>query len=178
LISVIQNNKCVKVELIKEIEADLNRKEEASQDFTAESNILELLNNFIPIITQVTFSESIAHHNVEAIILNKIDELKIDSKNNQYKLFILYFLLMDIDEKNIIKYTDDLLSLVNIGVLKYSSILKLNYYFAFNGHRSKKIADYLKNKIEEAQMKLNDKTDKGHLQSSLEKKKKKNLLKK
>ncbi|NLU39813.1 MAG: hypothetical protein GXX78_13120 [Bacteroidales bacterium] len=164
--------------LIKEIEADLNRKEEASQDFTAESNILELLNNFIPIITQVTFSESIAHHNVEAIILNKIDELKIDSKNNQYKLFILYFLLMDIDEKNIIKYTDDLLSLVNIGVLKYSSILKLNYYFAFNGHRSKKIADYLKNKIEEAQMKLNDKTDKGHLQSSLEKKKKKNLLKK
>ena len=83
---------------------------------------------------------------------------------------------MDIDEKNIIKYTDELLSLINIGVLKYSSILKLNYYFSFNGHRNKKIAAYLKNKIVEAQMKLNDKTDRGHLQSSMEKKK--NLLKK
>jgi len=163
--------------LIKKIEEDLSRKEEAEQDITTESNILELINNFIPIITQVTFSESIAHHNVEAIILNKIEELKADSKNNQYKLFILYFLLMDINEKNIMKYTDELLSLINISILKYSAILKLNYYFSFNGHKNKKIANYLKNKIEEAQMKLNEKTDKGHLQSSLEKKKKKNLLK-
>ena len=164
--------------LIKEIEEDLERKEEASQDSSPESNILELLNNFIPILTQVTFSEGIAHHNVEAIVLNKIEELKSNAKVNQYKLFILYFLLMDIDEQNIIKYTDELLDIVNLGVLKYSSILKLNYYFSFNGHRSKRIAAYLKNKIEQAQMKLNNKTDRGQLQSSLEKKKKKNLYKK
>jgi predicted MPP superfamily phosphohydrolase len=164
--------------LIKEIEKDLKEKEEASEDSSKTSNILELLNNFIPILTQVTFSESIAHHNVEAIIINKIEQLKVNAKDNQYKLFILYFLLMDIDENNIIKYTDELLSLMHIGVLRYSSILKLNYYFSFNGHRSKKIANYLKKRIAEAQMKLNDKTDRGRLQSSLEKKQKKNLLKK
>lgn len=162
--------------LIKEIEDNLKEKEGLLENTTTESNILELINNFIPIFTQVTFSESIAHHNVEAIILNKIEELKLSVENNQYKLFILYFLLMDIDEKNIMKYTDELLSIINVGVLKYSSILKLNYYFAFNGHRSKKSAEFLKNRIEIAQMKLNNKTDRGQLQSALEDRKKKNLM--
>lgn len=133
--------------LIKEIEKDLKEKEEASEDSSKTSNILELLNNFIPILTQVTFSESIAHHNVEAIIINKIEQLKVNAKDNQYKLFILYFLLMDIDENNIIKYTDELLSLMHIGVLRYSSILKLNYYFSFNGHRSKRLRIILKREL-------------------------------
>jgi len=164
--------------LIKEIENNITTKEVASEDSKSESNLLELLNNFIPIITQVSFSDSIAHHNVEAIIHNKIMELRKEAGSNQYKLFVLYFLLMDIDEKNIMKYTDDLLALIHIGVLKYSTILKLNYYFSFNGHRSKKIADYLKIRIEEMQMKLNKRTDRSILQSTLDKKGKINLLKK
>jgi hypothetical protein len=117
--------------LISETEEVLKSKEN-TDDESSTKNLLVLLNNFIPIITQVAFSDGIAHHNVEAIILNKIEKLKIQSKSNQYRLFILYFLLMDIDERNIEKYADDLLELIRIGVLKYSIILKLNYYFAFN----------------------------------------------
>lgn len=162
--------------LIKETEDELIVSED-SEDKSTTRNILEILNNFIPIITQVAFSDGIAHHNVEAIILNKIEKLRIEEKSNQYKLYVLYFLLMDIDEKNIEKYTDDLIGLVKIGILKYSVILKLNYYYAFNGHRSKKTANFLKDRIEKAQMSLNSKTDRSALQSSLDKQKKSNLLK-
>jgi predicted phosphodiesterase len=148
-----------------------------TQEIDSKNNIIELLKKFIPIITQVSFSDGIAHFNIEAIIEKKIDELKLQSRKNQYYLFTLYFVLMDIDEKNILKYTDDVLELLHIGILRYSSILKLNYYFSFNGQRNKKIADYLKVKIQEAQMKLDDKTDKRKLQHNIEKRGKMNFLK-
>ena len=164
--------------LIKEIENEIVAKEDYSDDFTHEENILELLNRFIPIISQVTFSDSIAHYNVEAIVLNKIRELQKDAKPNEYKIFILYFVLMDIDEKNILKYTDELLSIVKTKVLRYSIILKLNYYFSFNGHRNKKVANFLKVTIEKTQIELNDKINKSSLQSTLDKQKKRNFSKK
>ncbi|WP_321307222.1 metallophosphoesterase [Marinifilum fragile] len=163
--------------LIKEIENEKIFKESVDVEIINETEILNLLNKFIPIITQVTFSDSIAHYNVEAIILNKLRDLKNSTHSDQYKVFILYFILMDIDEKNIEKYADELIDYMRLGLLKYSVILKLNYYFSFNGHRNKKIADFLKIKIQKLQMELNNKTDETGLQKSLDKRKKINLLK-
>lgn len=162
--------------MIKEFKDQSNITKNA-QEVDSNNNIIELLKKFIPIITQVSFSDGIAHYNIEAIIEKKIDELKLDSRKNQYYLFTLYFVLMDIDEKNILKYTNDVLELLHIGILRYSTILKLNYYYSFNGQRNKKIADFLKIKIQEAQMRLNEKTDKSKLQHNIEKQGKINLLK-
>lgn len=136
-------------------------------------DILEIVTKFLPFISQVTMSDNIAQHNIENLLINKIEELKKDHKNNQYKLFILYFILMDIDENNILKFTDEILSLMEINVLKYSTILKLNYYFNFKGKDNRKIADFLKLKIKQAQLKLNSNTDKDKLQQAMDKKKNK-----
>ncbi|RYX97902.1 hypothetical protein EON78_05355 [bacterium] len=137
-------------------------------------SLLDLINKFLPFISQITFSDSIANYNVEGIILNKIRELKRDHKSNQYKLFILYFILMDIDEANIIKYADELLPLMSIGILRYTSLMKLSYYFAFNGNKNAKLAEFLRNRIESAQINLDGNIDRNKLKQSLDKKK--NLL--
>ncbi|WP_142783808.1 metallophosphoesterase [Changchengzhania lutea] len=156
--------------LIKEIENEKLFKDFTDQDSNSEINILDLLSKVIPIITQSTFSDGIAHYNVEGIILNKIAELKTSDKANQYKIFILYFVLMDIDEKNIIEYADEIISYAKMGVIKYSVVFKLTYYFSFNGQRSKKVAEFLRERIKVAQLKMDNKIDKDKLQKSLQKK--------
>jgi predicted phosphodiesterase len=159
--------------LIKEIENEKLFKDFTDQDSNSEINILDLLSKVIPIITQSTFSDGIAHYNVEGIILNKIKELKEDKKENQYKIFILYFVLMDIDEKNIIDYADEIISYAKMGVIKYSVVFKLTYYFSFNGQKSKKVAEFLKERIKIAQLKMDNKIDKDELQKSLDNKRNK-----
>lgn len=149
--------------------------EEFKRDFeeldnVENENILETISKILPFISQVNMTDNVAQYNVEKVILQKIEELKKDHKKNQYKLFILYLILMDTDEDNIYKYTDDLINFMDIGVLKYSTILKLNYYFAFNAAKNKKLNDFLKLKIKEAQMRLDNKTDKDKLQQHLDKK--------
>lgn len=146
----------------EEFEQELSKTSDGNED------ILEIISKFLPFITQVAMSDNMGQHNVEKLILGKIDELKKDYKNNQYKLFILYFILMDIDEENIFNYADDLISVIEIGVLKYSVILKLNYYFAFKGSNNKKLALFIKEKIKYAQLRLDNKTDKDSLQSRLD----------
>lgn len=157
----------------EEFEFELSKIENAEN-----KNILEIVTKFLPFITQVTMSDNVSQHNIENLIIEKIDSLKVDSKNNQYKLFILYLTLMDIDEQNIFKYTDDLIKYIEVSVLKYSTILKLNFYFTFKCSNNKKLGGFLKEKIKYAQIKLDNKTDKDKLQHSLDNKKKGNYFKK
>lgn len=145
--------------------------EKDSEEENSAKNIMSLLGKILPFITQVNMTDSIAQYNIEKLVIDKIEELKKDHKNNQYKLFVLYFLLMDIDEENIIKYTDEVLEFLDMGILKYCSIIKLRYYFDFNGAGNRKLTDFLKNKIEVAKLRLDNKIDKGSVQSSLDKQK-------
>ena len=134
-----------------------------------DSDLLALISKILPFISQMSMTENIAHYNIEKVIISKIDELSLNHKENQYKLFILYFILMDIDENNIFRYTDEVIDKINIGVLKYSTIIKLKYYFSFKGKENLRLASFLKEKIKLAQMKLDNKTDVNSLQSSLDK---------
>lgn len=149
--------------LYEEIEHELAIKE------VDDSNILGLISKILPFISQMSMTENIAHYNIEKVIISKIDELKENSKENEYKLFILYFVLMDIDEENIFKYTDDVIKNISISILKYSSIIKLKYYYSFKGKENERLAKFLKEKIKFAQFKLDNKTDINVLQSSLDK---------
>ena len=139
-------------------------------DTIQNENLLETISRILPFISQVNMTDNVAQYNIEKVIINKINELKVDHKKNQYKLFILYLILMDTDEDNIYKYCDDLISCMDIGVLKYSTILKLNYYLTFNNNKNHKMSEFLKQKIKIAQLKLDNKTDKDKLQQSLDKK--------
>lgn len=148
--------------LYEEIEQELEIKE------VDDTDILTLISRILPFISQMSMTENIAHYNIEKVIISKIEELKKNPKENQYKLFVLYFILMDIDENNIFTYADDVIENITIGILKYSSIIKFKYYFSFKGKENVKLAHFLKEKIKLAQMKMNNKTDISSLQSSLD----------
>ena len=68
----------------------------------------------------------------QKIILKKIDALKSDKKKNQYKLFLLYFLLTDTDFKENKDVIDMIFEDVNLPILKVSTYFKINFYLAFN----------------------------------------------
>ncbi|WP_316795347.1 metallophosphoesterase [Pedobacter agri] len=151
--------------LIEQIEQDAKDFDSIQND-----NLLETISRILPFISQVNMTDNIAQYNIEKVILQKIDELKVNYRTNQYKLFILYLILMDTDEDNIYTYCDELIDLMEIGVLKYSTILKLNYYLVFKGNKNRKLSDFLKQKIKLAQLKLDNKTDKDSLQRQLDNK--------
>jgi hypothetical protein len=163
--------------IIDEIENARDIKLSANEDTENEDNILNLLNKVIPIISQISLSDSIAHYNIEAIIIHKISELKKDAAKNQYKLFLLYLLLMDIDPKNIIKFSEECISMVTLGVLRFSLIVKLKYYLSFSDSRNHKQISCLQSSIRQAQLKLDEKTDKSELNKEIEQTKKKSLKK-
>lgn len=137
-------------------------------DNAENKNILEIVTKFLPFITQVTMSDNVSQHNIENLLISKIENLKEDHKNNQYKLFILYLILMDIDEQNIFKYAEELIDIMEVSVLKYSTILKLNYYFAFKCTHNQKLEKFLKETIKYAQLKLDNKIDKDKLQQKMD----------
>lgn len=147
--------------------------ENNEEDINSAKDILFLLGQILPFITQLNMTDSIAQYNIEKLVVDKIEALKKNKKENQYKLFILYFILLDIDDENIFKYADEIIEFMDMGVLKYSTIVKLRYYYDFNGSENKKLAEFLKKKIEMAQLKLDNKLDRGSIQSNLDKQKNK-----
>ncbi|MEO9531919.1 MAG: metallophosphoesterase [Crocinitomicaceae bacterium] len=137
--------------------------------------LLRLITNFIPTVVETKLNEIVGHRNLETLILEKIEILKKDWKNNQYKLFLLYFLLSDI---NLIKYgqkLEELIDMLTIPVLKYSSNLKLNYYLGFKSNDDKNQKLLFQRLTQKQQLNFDKKTDLGALHKDFsEKNKKKN----
>ena len=105
------------------------------------------------------------------MIKNEIAKLELNAINNQYRLFVLYFLLLDIDLHSNKGYIDMALKNIKIPILRYAIILKLNYYLAFKAGKNKSIQQYIANKIQEAKLKLDEKSDIGEIQKNLQAKK-------
>lgn len=93
---------------------------------------LKVFSQLIPLVIQSFLKEAISQNNLEQIYLNKIRELEKDSKNNQLKLFILYFLLIDLDLKSNRGYISKLILLSNEFVIKQAIFYKLLTYLIFN----------------------------------------------
>ncbi len=93
---------------------------------------LKVFSQLIPLVIQTFLKDAISQNNLEQIYLNKIEELKINQNNNQLKLFILYFLLIDLDVKNNKKYISQLIDITNEFVLKQAVFYKLLSYLIFN----------------------------------------------
>jgi len=145
-----------------------------SQEF----ELLRFMSNFTPLIAQTFLYDGIGHYNMERMIKNKITELEIDVNNNQYKLFMLYFLLLDIDIKTNKDYIQIAISNIKIPILKYLIIIKLNYYLAFKATSDKTLQNELENKIKQAQFNVNNRLDPKGIQKGIYKIKKQSQINK
>lgn len=129
--------------------------------------LIKLLGTFIPTLVQNTVYDVLGHRNVQALIRLRIKSLKENAKDHQYRLFVLFYLLTDISLKENKDYILESIGLITIPTLRFSILLKVNYYFAFKSNIDGKTADFLKAALQKQQLKFEPKTDLGLFHKSL-----------
>lgn len=139
-------------------------------------SILKFITNFIPTLVQVRLNEMIGHNNLERIILERLDLAKKDSKNNQFKIFILSFLLADINLDKHKNLFEEVIPLIKIPIIKYSFILKMNYYLGFKCNDNDELKKILQKNIQNQSLKFNNETDLGSLHKGFSDKQNKKVI--
>jgi len=152
-------------ELINEFEF---QKEKTKKEI--EKEILNLFTSFIPLITQLMMSDAILHVNLKRLINKKIEELEKDKNNNEFRLLLLYFMILDIDLKKNKNTIPKVIKNINVIALKNTALLKLYMYLNFKSYGSKDLEDLLKEKIVELQKELYPDTDENKLRNKIDKK--------
>lgn len=146
---------------------DLSISRFANKDGEADAKFLsKVITNYIPTLVQVRLSEMISHTNLERIINERLKELLKDPSNNQYKIFLLSFMLMDINLDANKHLLETIIPIIRIPLIKYSFILKLNYYLAFKSNNNQELKRYLQKNIQHQHLKFNNDTDLGSLHKS------------
>lgn len=147
------------------------------KDHDVASKLLKMVTNYIPTLVQSRMYDMVGDKNLEKVINLKIDELKLDYRNHQYKLFILYFLLIDIDFNKYKDKIDEIISLIHIPVIKYSILLKLNFYLGFKTNKDDKSSIHLlRRNIQKQQLLFNNKSDIGVIHQDLEEKQNRSIV--
>lgn len=136
-----------------------------------ELNLLKFISNFSPMIAQTSLFDGIGHFNLERMIKNEIQKLEQIPKENQYKLFILYFLLLDIDLNANKEYIISALEKIKTPILKYIIYIKLNYYLAFKAGSNKSLQQTLSNYIQDARLNIDNQANIGEIQRQIQEKK-------
>ncbi len=160
---------------------EIDRETEIDLDNFMELELLRYVTGFSPLISQNWLSDGVGHSSLEKLIKSEITSLEENYSKNQYKLFLLYFLLLDIDIKSNRHYIEKSLKNIKIPVLKYAIHVKLNYYLVFRSGGDKNLQRDLSNFIQQSQLNLDNKTDIDGMQKELQDKKslakKKNYIK-
>ena len=134
---------------------------DSSNDFIIGEKLLKIITTFIPVLSQVMLYDSIGHTSIKKLVLHKIEDLKKDHKHNQYKLFMLYFLLMDIDLKENKGQIDNVFHDVTLSPLKVATFFKTGFYFGFKAYKEKNIEQFFKVKVNEAKIRIDEKSGNG-----------------
>lgn len=139
----------------------------------------EWLSKVTPCIVQKTASEHINQKNLDGIIEERIQKIVSDpeSPNNQYELYILTFLLIDIDLRRNLHLIESHIDYLKIPVLKFSALLKLYEYFFLKTNEDKELEKELKALIQKVTLSLDNSASLGGLHKSFEEKKKNKRLK-
>ncbi|RSK34462.1 STAND family AAA ATPase [Hymenobacter metallilatus] len=101
---------------------------------TQHEKILQLMQQLLPVIVESRIFDMIGASNMQNIIKRKIKNIQLNKPeipNNQFKLFILMYLLSDIDLRKNIDYISESMESIKAPILKYGIILKILYYMHF-----------------------------------------------
>jgi hypothetical protein len=149
------------------VESRLNSSEsslnEIEKEFKIPKEIIKVLYSFVPLIVQDFLYHSLGHITLENIIKHKIEELEVNSSQNQFQLFMLYFLLIDLDLKGNKNYIEKALKVSKAGNIRFSIAAKIIYYLFFKAQNNTALSTFLKRKFRELQRELNPKADSASL---------------
>jgi hypothetical protein len=165
IFNFILNSSCtLGFQLIEEIE---EKKFDFISDKKSEEDLMKLLTQFVPIVMQTFFYDALVQNNLENILLQKITELKKYANDNQLKLLILYFSLIDLNLKQNNKYIDEVIEILNIGVLKQTSLIKLYIYLALKVNGNKTLEQKIKKNIKEQEFRIDNSKNIGEIEQNI-----------
>jgi predicted MPP superfamily phosphohydrolase len=159
----------------KAVSDNLNNRNK-DQEFIIGEEILQLMAKIIPVLIESMLFDGVGHLNLKRIIDDKIGELCKNPKESQYKLFLLYFLYMDLDINAHKNRIDDVFSNITLAPLKVATLFKLNFYLAFKAYKIPNLERFFKNKVQEAQKRIDNKADANEMQKYLADKQKANIV--
>lgn len=159
--------------LIEEIEENIDPKYLDDIEYkNPKKFIFQMITNYLPSVVQSFVFDSIGHINLEGIINKKIDTLKKNSSINQYKLFIYYCLLLDLDLKKYKSKIGEMIGLARMGIIKSSFLIKLIYLLLFKCYDDDNLIAFMKEKLRELNISLNPKANMKEFDKNFEKTKK------
>ncbi|WP_346238974.1 metallophosphoesterase [Niabella insulamsoli] len=138
-------------------------------------NVAKALSTFIPTIAQVLLYDGLGHSNMTRLIEERIATFK-KITGSQYILFLLYFLLLDIDVKANKSLIDEVLENITLPPLRVSTYFKLNFYLAFKAYKNREFEQFISNKIRLVQLRLDAKNS-SNSNMSLSEKQNQNIVK-
>lgn len=95
-------------------------------------NLIKTLLQFMPIVVEVFLYDAIAQKNLKRVLEEKLKDLKKAPEGNQFRIFLLTFILLDLDLENNYPLLDELDKFIDKGVLRYASHCKFLIYAAKN----------------------------------------------
>jgi hypothetical protein len=136
----------------------------------------QLVTTMIPIVAQVNMFDGLGHASMETLAKIEIEKYEKNIEGNQYKLFMLYFLMLDIDCELNDKYFDKVVKNISSPVLKYMALLKFNYYLVFKSHNKPSLQHRLQMLVQNQKKSLDNKTNIEELQRVIQQQKKKAIV--
>lgn len=132
-----------------------------------EEDLIKLLTQFLPIVAQTFFYDMAIQANLEIVLKEKIDELKKNKKGNELKLVILYFSLVDLDIKGHANLIEELIDLINIPILKQTTVFKLYLYLSFKCNGNKTLKDKISKMIKKQELKIDGSQNMGAIEQRI-----------
>jgi hypothetical protein len=120
----------------------------------SEVDLIKLLTQFLPIVAQTFFYDMVIQANLEVVLKEKIEELKKSKKGNELKLLILYFSLIDLDIKNHSSFIGEIIDLIDIPILKQTTVFKLYLYLSFKCNGNKGLQNKIGKLIKKQELKI------------------------
>lgn len=116
---------------------------ELNGDENAEE-LVKIVSNFMPVIIETFFYDAICQKNLVRVFSDKLKELMQDPQSNQFKIFIITFMLVDLDIKEHYALISEALNVITNKVLRYA-ILNKSLLLSIRNNDNPRIRQFLGN---------------------------------
>lgn len=88
-------------------------------------DLIKIVMQYMPLMVETFLYDAVAQKNLSRIFEEKLKELKMNPHGNSFRIFLLTFVLVDLDINKYYNLIDDLNQYIGKGILRYATYGKL-----------------------------------------------------
>lgn len=114
----------------------------ANLDDLQAQDLIKIVMQYMPLMVEAFLYDAVAQKNLSRIFEEKLKELKMNPHGNSFRIFLLTFVLVDLDINKYNYLIDDLNQYINKGILRYATYGKL-YVLCFKNNSNSALFESL-----------------------------------